>query len=97
MTFRIRWPLQAQQVDRNLSNLAAIASPPPLPAENLLQSAREENTVLLERLNTTPEGLSELTEHVQESVGDSARLTGGTFSTERRQQGSAGHPQHDQL
>ena len=58
--FHIRWPLQAQQVDRNHPTLAAIPSPPPLPAENLLQSAREENAALLERLNTTPEGLSEL-------------------------------------
>jgi len=58
--FHIRWPLQAQQVDRNISNLAAISSAPTLPAENLLQSAKEENAALLQRLNTTPEGLSEL-------------------------------------
>jgi len=58
--FPIRWPLQAQQVDRNHPTLAAIPSPSPLPAENLLQAAREENAALLQRLNTTPEGLSAL-------------------------------------
>lgn len=60
MKLRLRWPLPAQKVDKNLPPLAATASPPPLPAENLLQSAREENDALLQRLNTTPEGLSEL-------------------------------------
>jgi Mg2+-importing ATPase len=58
--FPIRWPLQAQQVDRNHPTLAAIPSPSPLPAENLLQAAREENAALLQRLNTTPDGLSAL-------------------------------------
>jgi len=60
MTFRIPWPLQEQQVDKHHLPLAANRSPTPLPAENLLQSAREQNDVLLQRLNTTPEGLSEL-------------------------------------
>jgi len=60
MKLRLRWPLPAQKVDKNLPPLAATASPPTLPAENLLQSAREENDALLQRLNTTPEGLSEL-------------------------------------
>jgi Mg2+-importing ATPase len=59
--FPIRWPLQAQpQVDRNHPTPGVIASPQPLPAENLLRSAREENADLLQRLNTTPEGLSAL-------------------------------------
>ena len=58
--FHIRWPFQTQMVDRNHPPPTAIPSPPPLPAGNLLQSAREENDALLLRLNTTSEGLSEL-------------------------------------